>query len=155
VGADISAAEAALDDLLRLCQEAAYNASVKSAQEVRDQTQLLLAHKWHAPFTKTPSAPGTPPASISGQLAASVLVTDDGESAFVGPTTDYGRIQELGGEMKGSPMRWQEPPGHWHYSYGHSLPSRPYLKPGLDESLPEIEDIFIEHVAAAIEEALG
>lgn len=150
---DVAAAEAALDELVKLVQEAAFNATLDSAQEVKDQTQLLLSFEWHAPFTKTPSPPGSPPASISGELAASVLVTDDGESAFVGPTTDYGRIQELGGFMQGHPMmHWQEPPGVWHHSRGHSLPERPYLKPALEESLPKIEDIFTNAVAKAIEE---
>ena len=153
MGVDVGAAEAALDDLLRLCQEAAYNAALDSADDVRERTQALLLSREHPPFTKTPSPPGTPPAAISGALAASVIVTDDGESAFVGPTTDYGRIQELGGEMHGHPMmHWQEPPGVWHHSRGHSLPDRPYLKPALESALPRIEEIFVDAIARAIEE---
>lgn len=150
---DVGAAEAALDELLARVQAAMPGAAHDSAEVVQGITQLELGALWHPPHTKTPSPPGAPPAAISGELAASVLVTDDGDSAFVGPTTEYGRIQELGGYMEGHPMmHWQEPPGVWHHSRGHSLPDRPYLKPALEASLPDIERIYEDAVARAIEE---
>jgi phage gpG-like protein len=152
---DTSAASAALDELLVLAHEAAFNASSESAQEIRGRTQALLLAQWHPQYTPTPSRPGEPPAAISGELAASVIVTDNGESAFVGPTTDYGRIQELGGWMQGHPfMRWQAPQGRWHYSAGHDLPERPYLKPATESAIADgsIERIFIDQMARAIEE---
>ena len=153
---DVSAAEAGLDRLLYEVQQAMPDAAHNSAEEVQKNTRELLLALEHPFATKTPSPPGAPPAKISGDLAGSVLVTDDGDTSHVGPTTDYGRIQELGGFMKGHPMmHWQEPPGVWHHSAGHSLPERPYLKPGLEESLPEIERIYEDAVAKAIEEALG
>jgi phage gpG-like protein len=152
---DDSAAKAALDRLVVLVQEAAFNAAMKSAKEIQDRVQTVLLSRSHPAHTKTPSFPGTPPAAISGTLAASILVTDDGESAFVGPTTDYGRIQELGGYMKGHPeMHWQEGPGVWHHSKGHSLPDRPYLGPVADFMVisGDITRIFEDEVAQAIME---
>lgn len=152
---DVSAAEAGLDRLLYEVQQAMPEAAHDSAVEVQTTTRELLTALEHPFATKTPSPPGAPPAKISGALAGSVLVTDDGDTAHVGPTTDYGRIQELGGWMQGHPMmHWQED-GRWHHSAGHSLPDRPYLKPALEESLPEIERIYEDAVAKAIEEALG
>ena len=154
MGVDVAATEAALDALVARVQDAARGAAHDSAEEVQKTTQGLLTALEHPFSTKTPSPPGSPPAKISGDLAGSVLVTDEGDSSFVGPTTDYGRIQELGGYMQGHPMmHWQEPPGVWHHSAGHDLPERPYLKPALEESLPEIERIYEDAVARAIEES--
>lgn len=153
MGVDIAATEAALDELLAHVKDAVSHAAHDSADEVKKTTQELLTALEHPFATKTPSPPGAPPAMISGDLAGSVLVTDAGDTAFVGPTTDYGRIQELGGFMQGHPMmHWMEPPGVWHHSAGHDLPERPYLKPALLESLPEIERIWEDAVARAIEE---
>ena len=152
---DVSAAEAALDELVLLVREAAFQASVNSAHEIQERTREFLLARHHAPHTKTPSAPGSPPAAISGDLAGSILVSDDGDSAFVGPTTDYGRIQELGGWMQGHPfMHWQEPPGVWHHSAGHSLPDRPSLKPATEWVIFDgtIERLFLDAVARAIAE---
>jgi hypothetical protein len=155
VTVDDRATQADLDRLAGLIRGAAIGASIKSAEDVQERTRVLLLSRAHPPFTKTPSLPGTPPAAITGELAASVLVTNDGESAFVGPTTDYGREQELGGPMKGHPMmHWQEPPGVWHHSRAHSLPDRPYLKPALDSALADgtIERIFTDAAEKALEE---
>ena len=118
--------------------EAAANAM---ADVFRPAVQAVLTARSHGFSTKTPSAPGTPPAAISGALAASMMnepavMTGPADAmARSGPTTRYSRIQELGGPMVAhSPrgMRWQEPPGVWHRSMAHSLPARPYMKPTLE-----------------------
>ena len=156
VTVDDAAAQAALDRLISLVDEAAFSASKDSATEIQGRTRGLLLARRHPFSTQTPSPPGTPPAAISGELAASVIVSDDGETAEVGPTTDYGRIQELGGYMKGHPfMYWQEPPGVWHKSAGHRLPGRPSLKPAAESAIDDgsIERIFVDHVARALAEA--
>ena len=154
---DVSAAEAALDRIIGFVKGETHVAVMDAADEVQHTTQELLLTRSHAPHTKTPSPPGTPPAAISGDLAASIRVTELGESdALVGPTMDYGRIQERGGYMQGHPlMHWQEPPGVWHSSLGHDLPDRPYLKPAVDLALPDIEQIFYDAWLKAIQEALG
>lgn len=88
---------------------------------------LALSEKSHPMGTKTPSAPGEPPALITGSLKRSVYskgaVGKAGRyAAKVGPRTVYARIQELGGHA-----------GKNHRSY---LPPRPYVKPALDSLKP-------------------
>ena len=114
--------------------EAAANAM---ADVFKPAVQSVLLARRHAFATKTPSAPGEPPAAISGALAGSMMneaavpVGDDAFLAKSGPTTKYSRIQELGGFMKGHPlMHWHED-GVAHWSEGHDLPRRPYMKPTL------------------------
>jgi phage gpG-like protein len=150
---DDGAAKAALDELLVLVHGQISDAATEVATEIQDRVQTVLLSRDHPPHTKTPSFPGTPPAAITGELAASVVVTPDGLSAFVGPTTAYGRIQELGGDMHGHPMmHWQEGPGVWHHSRAHSLPDRPYLGPVADFMVlsGNVTVIYEDAVARAI-----
>lgn len=153
ISVDDGAWDAGLDRLIQLCREAAFSASMEAAQTIQARTRVLLLSKVHPFATKTPSAPGSPPAAISGELAGSILVSDDGDVAEVGPTTDYGREQELGGPMHGSPMRWMQPPGVWHASYEHALLPRPYLKPATESALLDgtVERIYYDHWLRAIE----
>lgn len=77
----------------------------------------------HSRGTPTPSAPGDPPALVSGALRRSVKTvpgTARGARASVkvGGTVVYARIQELGGRA-----------GRNHASL---LPPRPYLKPAAE-----------------------
>jgi phage gpG-like protein len=95
-------------------------------------------------FTKgaggTPSMPGTPPHLQSGDLRRSVKqspIEQIGRSRFkgdVGPTIEYGRIQELGGVA----------------GRGSVLPSRPYMQPSFEKMLPEIAVVFREEWAWAL-----
>lgn len=100
---------------------------------VRDAMVDELMQKEHAKGTPTPSAPGEPPAMITGGLKASVRVEPAQvlgpglAEGRVGPTKPYSRIQELGGEA-----------GH-----GAHLPARPYVKPGLAKALPQLLAEFI------------
>ncbi|TCO57119.1 hypothetical protein [Actinocrispum wychmicini] len=81
-----------------------------------------LSRRGHQRGTPTPSAPGEPPARVSGTLLRSVQVQGPTGGAgtyeaSVGPTTAYARIQELGGTA-----------GRGHRS---RLPARPYMHPTL------------------------
>jgi len=102
---------------------------------------------------------------MSGDLWASmtaVMVT--ATEAWVGPTSSassrngpYGRIQELGGPMRGNPeMHWFEE-GRWHRSEFVELPDRPYLRPATDDVIDSgrLFAIYEEHQLIAIEEAAG
>lgn len=87
----------------------------------------------HTKRTPTPSSPGSPPSLISGALMRSVTtrgpVGGGGTwTGSVGPTTIYGRIQELGGVT-----------GRHH---AVTLPARPYMKPLLEESKPELHGVY-------------
>lgn len=99
----------------------------------------------HARGTPTPSAPGEPPAMISGELANSVRVTGRIDTpgyaeTRVAPTTIYARIQELGG--------WA---GAGHATY---LPPRPYVKPAVLRSFAELEAVAKAVFATAVDGGL-
>lgn len=104
-----------------------------AVEMVRWQAVNLLSLTSHEPGTPTPSAPGDPPSMISGDLAASVVpseIVGDGDTwtVEIGPTTVYGRIQELGGICgKG---------------YKTALPPRPYMLPAVELSIGAISEVF-------------
>ena len=159
VSVDTKAWEDSLDLLLALAHSASKDASVEAAHAIQDEAQQYLTAKQHPPHTKTPSFPGEPPAAISTDLAVSVWVDDNPAEgqAEVGPTTDYGRIQELGGHMSGHPyMRWVED-GRVHYSAGHDLPPRPYLLPATERLIDtgEITAIYYDHWLRAQQDVTG
>jgi phage gpG-like protein len=98
---------------------------------VQTNIQSALTDHSHPAGTKTPSPPGSFPGSISGRLRSSVRVTGPHGGggtweAEVGPTTKYGRIQELGGIA----------------GRGAKLPPRPYVLPMLLDSIGFIHRIF-------------
>lgn len=119
---------------MRVENEAATFLAVDAGLRViRDAAVDQLMQKEHAKGTPTPSAPGEPPAMISGGLKASVRIDPPRVlgpglvEGRVGPTKPYSRIQELGGTA-----------GH-----GAQLPARPYLKPALALSLVQLQLEFI------------
>jgi phage gpG-like protein len=121
-----NATDHAVDDALYLIQGAA---------------QRNLTFHTHPRGTPTPSAPGEPPALISGALRRSEKVrrTSHGPDVFaggVGPTIVYGPIQERGG--------WT---GRGHRSY---LPPRPFQRPAAFNSIPKIRRLFADVWTRAI-----
>lgn len=116
--------------------------------EIQLKAQQNLTFYSHPRGTPTPSAPGEPPALISGALRRSIKVrrTKRGPGVYegrVGPTIIYGRIQELGGRLGHNPRHgmWRQP--------GY-LPPRPYLRPAVISVLPKIRQIFLDAWARAI-----
>jgi HK97 gp10 family phage protein len=113
-----------------------------AADLLRTTMVKKLSEKSHPPGTPTPSAPGEPPAWVSGRLARSVERDEPREKGFgnyaasVGPDTEYARIQEEGGET-----------GRGHATH---LPARPYLAPSVAESAPRMQEIFGERLQDAI-----
>lgn len=110
--------------------------------------QQNLTYFTHPRGTPTPSAPGDPPALISGALRRSIKArrTRKGPDVFegrVGPTIIYGRIQELGGRLGRNPRHamWRSP---------GSLPPRPYLRPAAFNAAPKIRKLFVEAWTRAI-----
>ena len=106
----------------------------------------------HPPVTRTPAAPGRPPAfmpgGLNGSLAASVTRTPAtggggiGE-ASVAPHTIYAATQEWGGVHHGSPFMWL-----WVRYIGMlavarrgwvrrtvTIPERPYMRTAVDETI--------------------
>jgi phage gpG-like protein len=92
------------------------------ARAGQDEMRRKLGLRTHAPGTPTPSAPGTPPAHVSGRLGSSVLTSGPYGgggvwTAYSGPHgVVYAAIQNFGGVA-----------GRGHKTH---LPPRPYtLKP--------------------------
>lgn len=160
---DSGAWSAALDVLLAASEEQARQASLQGAEEIRDLARGLLTSSWHAWYTFSPSAPGSPPSSISGNLAASMTAELFGDEAWVGPTAgfgrtgDYARIQELGGPMHGHPYMHFFLEGAWWDRTFIQLPERPYLAPATEDEIDSgrLYDIYAEHQLQAILEATG
>lgn len=111
-------------DALRRMADKADNEGGRAAAEAmagagRDEIQRKLGQRSHGRGTPTPSAPGTPPARISGALQGSIHAAPPAGGggywyAYVGPRgVVYAGIQQHGGEA-----------GRNHASH---LPPRPYM----------------------------
>jgi len=94
----------------------------------QDEIRRKLGQRSHARGTPTPSAPGTPPARISGRLQGSIGTTSPQGgggvwTAYVGPRgVVYAAIQQHGGVA-----------GRNHAAH---LPPRPYM--GVDAAMARI-----------------
>ena len=111
---------------------------------VKEKAQANLARTSHSRGTPTPSAPGQPPAMITGALRDSFDMlgpTPAGAAAWravLGPTAVYARIQELGGQAgRGGSV---------------TLPARPYLRPAYDDAVhdPGFMEVFVQAWRGAI-----
>jgi len=148
VGADVDATIAGLDALV---------------ERVRDQTRQITADALHliqaaamglAPVGtpgNTTNMPGDLRRSID--VEGPVEVSDDTWAGRVGPTKDYGRQRELGGEIfpqAASLLRFEKF-GHVYYRTRVFQKPEPYLKPGAESAMPAIEAMANERIAIAIE----
>jgi hypothetical protein len=81
--------------------------------------------------SKTPSQPGTPPATRKGLLKKAIryAVASDKQSVVIGPTASLvgkaGMAHEFGGKYR-----------------GQKFPERSFMGPSLDEALPRIGPAF-------------
>lgn len=122
--------------------DAATRAGLEAVIELAEHAVVeQLTLRSHPPGTPTPSAPGQPPALITGALAGSV--THHGPTgaagryeATVGATTVYARIQELGGRT-----------GAGHRTV---LPARPYLHPAYLAAQKDMLAVMIRAWRAAM-----
>lgn len=139
---------AAVERLRARLHEATDHAVDDGLALIQRGAQQNLTHFTHPPGTPTPSAPGDPPALISGALRRSIKArrTKHGPVQYeggVGPTIVYGRIQELGGRLGVNPRHgmWRTP---------GFLPPRPYLRPAAFNAAPKIRKLFADAWSAAI-----
>jgi hypothetical protein len=149
--------EAALDRWIVLAHEAAKAASQDGAEAIQKVTRAKLLGHSHPAHTRTPSPPGSPPAAISGELAASVDVRMEDDWALVGPTDSarskrgaYGRFLEMGGDHEAKNasgyMTWHED-GEWYQARILRKGPRPYLKPATEDVIDsgELLRIYADH----------
>lgn len=106
-------------------------------REIKNQLRMTS----HPKRTPTPSAPGSPPSLVTGNLFRSPKVVGPTKlpgsvSAQVGPTMIYSRIQELGGDT-----------GRGHAVH---LPPRPYVRPGIDAAVPQAEVVYLNAWRGAV-----
>ena len=116
---NLSEVTRALSRLATHGRRTARRAGRNIADAVADEERDLLGMRRHPKGTPTPSAPGQPPAMVTGWLRDHIRVTGPtgGAEGYaisrVGPTAVYGRIHELGGVC-----------GRGHRTH---LPARPAL----------------------------
>ena len=138
----------ALYDLISRVQDAPRPVVMHIAETYRDYvSDVVLRRYQHAERTWTTSPRNTgSPAWVTGNLARSIRArqgpyTENWAMASVGPYIVYGRIQELGGEIKGNPwLHWQNISPEtgqltdW-FMKRVDLPPRPYLSPAATETV--------------------
>lgn len=148
--------DSALEGMVRRLEAVTGDAAVAAGTYINRIARAKVLAKQHGSLTWSPAPPGTPPASVSGRLAASFQVVRTGPfSAMAGPTARWARIQELGGGMTGH-MHFAKISGgrlRW-YSYRHiELKARPYYRPSVLEAIGSglIEKTFESYWATAME----
>jgi phage gpG-like protein len=138
----VSEFRASLDEMVEGVRAASELSVKQAAALVEREVKTELKQTAHKKGTPTPSAPGSPPSTVSGTLARSEQTEGPEEIGFghyeakVGPTIIYGRIQELGGMA-----------GKDHKS---KLPPRPSLGPAVDARQSAILAIAVRNVQAAL-----
>lgn len=139
------------DEFLRDLESAQQDGLEASARTlVKKVGQMLNLRASHKSAGGQPSPPGSPPARKTGTLARSVIHSVEGNTAFVGiasdsPASNYAMIHEFGGriEAKNAPfLMFQLPDGDWRRVKFVNMPARPYLRPALNSSLPELREVF-------------
>jgi phage gpG-like protein len=122
--------------------DAATRAGLELVGELAEHAMVeQLTLRSHPPGTPTPSAPGQPPALITGTLAGSVVTRGPIGAAgryemVVGATAEYARIHELGGRT-----------GAGHRTV---LPPRPYVHPALIAAQRDMLAVMIRTWRAAM-----
>jgi phage gpG-like protein len=136
----LSEFQTSIANLVKATEAATKLAVVKAGNIVKKNAQTGLALRSHPKGTWSPSPPGDAPALVTGALRRSITVKVSSEGfagakAEIGPTIIYGRIQELGGST----------------GRNHSvrLPARPYMRPALEYSMPEMSRVYLEAWEAA------
>lgn len=108
--------------------------------EAERQIKLTLTESGrHRAGTPTPSAPGSPPAIVTGALRASVKKGRvksgfNGYEVSIGPTVVYARVQELGSDR---------------------LPARPYVAPTLAGKGHIIRRVYVDAYQRLVRTYLG
>lgn len=135
--AGVEASQLSLHLRMAAADRATERATTRGVHEIERAAKIGLTTYSHTAGTPTPSPPGAPPALITGSLMRSVhtqranRVRRGVYGARVGPTSPYGRAQELG-----------YPP--------RNLPPRPFLKPRVRASLAKIHGIYRDQWAEAM-----
>lgn len=129
-------------------EEALRDAAEAGARVVEAQAKINIESK----FSKHSRG------GLAGSIIVEVKEKATSAEAKIGPSSVYGRIQELGGTIK--PVRakllsWIDPEtGKRHVAKRVMLPARPYLRPALDEHKGEVEEAVKVTIRRKIAEVL-
>jgi len=117
----------------------------RAASDTLQRTSHGVGEYWKA-------APGAPPASASGNLAASMYWTRAQGSAtraraFAGNRARYAKMLEFGCEpvrpTDSKVMHWTDSGGEWYHAMlpasGEDMPEHPFLGPTTDEAVDDGE----------------
>jgi hypothetical protein len=149
VKTDYHAAADALSSRIRGLNRAArlgVQDAMSIAQRAIGDSLRLTTHPFGTP---TPSAPGTPPSLVTGNMLRSVdeygpyYDSESSVTGVVGVAAVQARIQELGGVIEngfGQGIRIE-------------LPARPYVAPAIEAAMPDMREAFISRARDAVEGA--
>lgn len=120
--------------------QAPLNAIRAIAQTHERNVKVLLGLKTHAPGTRTPSAPGEPPALISGHLRRTVTHTARAGGpgiavAAVWADAEYAPIQEKGGKITAKRYPQLGNPRVGFFGPQVVLPARPFMAKAIEDAL--------------------
>lgn len=109
--------------------------------------------------TGTFSSKATNGPGLAGSISTKVTKQGPNEAEVaVGPTVEYGRIQELGGTVlpvHAKMLHWLNENGEDVFANVVHLPPRPYLRPAAQDHKDEIFNAVKETLADEIRGALG
>jgi hypothetical protein len=149
--------KAALRAILARLDAATEAATAEGVSAIERQAKLELSRAAHPRGTPTPSAPGEPPAAITGTLRRSMRSTTarrvgfGSYSAQVGPTVVYARAQELGIDRQVTVRAHRRQGATVREHAVHlRLPPRPSLEPGVATAKPQLSRIYARRWANAI-----
>ena len=134
----------------RLGAKAAAEAMARYVAERAAQDTLQRATHGAGEYYK--AAPGAPPASASGNLAAQMYSTpaqggDTRATAFAGNRARYAKMLEFGCHFveptRMKVMHWVDSGGSWYHARlpadGSGMPEHPFLGPTTDEAIDDGE----------------
>lgn len=148
--------KAAIDAIKAELHPAAERAVARGLDEIQRAALVTLSRTSHPPGERTESAPGEPPAWVTGHLARSYeqrgpdWLSSDVVEGRIGPTAVYARIQEYGGDVYAINYPQLGNPEVGFFGDHVHLPARPYVEPAVREARPEIEAIWREEIERAL-----
>jgi len=126
-----------LQEMLLAGIDSADGAALAMGEVTERAVRSQLSKSSHPLGTPTPSAPGSPPAMISGRLRDSVTTKMTGNgTAVVGGTAPYSRIHQFG--------------GYSGRNHATRTPARPYLEAAWDEAAGEAYDAAIDVIVGMV-----
>jgi len=91
---------------------------------------------------------------LRNSITHQVKIEGDNVIGRIGTNVVYGRIHELGGEIRpktARALRFQIPGVGWRMAQKVTIPKRPYLRPAIEENVSDITRILARRIEEAFE----